>query len=63
MSYSHDIALANILHAQHVPLRDGRPLGDTQFRNMHAAYEDLPAELKHGSKAAPRRTTSPSSGT
>jgi taurine dioxygenase len=46
MSYSRDIALANILHAQRVPHRDGRPLGDTQFRNMHAAYETLPAELK-----------------
>jgi alpha-ketoglutarate-dependent taurine dioxygenase len=29
-----------------VPMRDGRPLGDTQFRNMHAAYEDIPAEIK-----------------
>jgi len=46
MSYSRDIALANILHALKVPVRDGRPLGDTQFRNMHAAYEDLPAEIK-----------------
>jgi taurine dioxygenase len=47
MSYSHDIALANILHAQHVPQRNGKPLGQTQFRNMRAAYEDLPDELKH----------------
>ncbi len=46
MSYSRDIALANVLHAIKVPLRDGRPLGDTQFRNMHAAYEDLPADIK-----------------
>jgi taurine dioxygenase len=46
MSYSRDIALANILHAQRVPQRDGRPLGDTQFRNMHAAYDELPGELK-----------------
>jgi len=45
MSYSHEIALANALHAKQVPVRDGRPLGDTQFRNMHAAYEDLPAEV------------------
>jgi taurine dioxygenase len=45
MSYSHDIALANVLHAKQVPVRDGRPLGDTQFRNMHAAYDDLPAEV------------------
>jgi taurine dioxygenase len=46
MSYSRDIALANVLYAIKVPVRDGRPLGDTQFRNMHAAYEDLPADLK-----------------
>ncbi len=46
MSYSRDIALANVLHAIKVPMRDGRPLGDTQFRNMHAAYEDLPADIK-----------------
>ena len=46
MSYSRDIALANVLHAIKVPVRDGRPLGDTQFRNMHAAYDDLPTEIK-----------------
>jgi taurine dioxygenase len=46
MSYSKDIALANILHAIKVPMRDGRSLGETQFRNMHAAYDDLPAEIK-----------------
>ncbi|MGH7042048.1 MAG: TauD/TfdA dioxygenase family protein [Acetobacteraceae bacterium] len=46
MSYSHEIALANILHARHVPRRRGQPLGETQFRNMHAAYDDLPDGLK-----------------
>src|SRR6516225_3807122 len=46
MSYSTEIALANVLHAIRVPTRDGRPLGDTQFRSMHAAYADLPAEIK-----------------
>jgi taurine dioxygenase len=46
MSYSREIALANVLHALKVPRRNGVPLGDTQFRNMHAAYEDLPAEIK-----------------
>lgn len=46
MSYSREIALANVLHAKTVPMRGGRPLGDTQFRNMHAAYEDLPAEVR-----------------
>jgi taurine dioxygenase len=46
LSYSKDIALANVLYAIKVPMRDGRSLGDTQFRNMHAAYEDLPADIK-----------------
>jgi taurine dioxygenase len=47
MSYSKDIALANVLHARAVPTRNGKPLGETQFRNMHAAYDELPDELKH----------------
>src|SRR5580704_3808049 len=47
MSYSHDVALANVLHCQRVPTRNGKPLGETQFRNMHAAYDDLPDALKH----------------
>jgi taurine dioxygenase len=46
MSYSKDVALANVLYAIKVPTRDGRPLGETQFRNMHAAYEDLPGDIK-----------------
>jgi taurine dioxygenase len=46
MSYSRDIALANVLYAVKMPVRDGRPLGDTQFRNMHAAYADLSPDLK-----------------
>ena len=46
MSYSETISICNILHAQKVPVRDGRPLGDTQFRNLHAAYEDLPDDIK-----------------
>jgi taurine dioxygenase len=46
MSYSKEIALANVLYAIRVPMRDGRPLGDTQFRNMHGAYDDLPTQIK-----------------
>ncbi len=46
MSYSKDIALANVLYAIKVPMRDGRPLGDTQFRNMHAAYDHLPDDIR-----------------
>ncbi len=46
MSYSKEIALANVLYAVSVPRREGRALGDTQFRNMQAAYDDLPTEIK-----------------
>lgn len=46
VSYSRRIALATVLHAKRVPLREGRPLGDTQFRDMHRAYADLPATVK-----------------
>jgi len=46
MFYSKDIALANVLHAQKVPERNGQSVGETQFRNMHAAYDNLPQELK-----------------
>ncbi len=47
MSYARQIALANVLHCQRVPSRCGKPLGETQFRNMHAAYDDLPGSIKH----------------
>jgi taurine dioxygenase len=47
MSYARQIALANILHCQRVPWRYDKPLGETQFRSMHAAYDDLPASIKH----------------
>jgi taurine dioxygenase len=46
MSYSREIALANVLYAIKVPTRDGKPLGATQFRSMHLAYEELPADIK-----------------
>lgn len=46
MSYTAVKGFVNVLYAVQVPVRDGRPLGDTLFANMHAAYEDLPAEVK-----------------
>ena len=46
MSYSKEIAFANVLHALKVPRRDGKPLGSTLFANMHAAYDDLPNDIK-----------------
>lgn len=46
MSYSKPIAFLNVLHAIKVPLRNGAPLGNTEFLNTRAAYDDLPNELK-----------------
>ncbi len=46
MSYSRTIAFANVLYGIKIPQRDGKPLGATEFSNMHAAYEGLPAQLK-----------------
>jgi len=46
MSYSETIAFANVLYALKVPHRGGKPLGGTEFANMHAAYDALPDDLK-----------------
>ena len=46
MSFSRTIAFVNVLYALKVPRRNARALGDTQFADMAAAYEDLPADLK-----------------
>jgi taurine dioxygenase len=46
MSYSRMVAFANVLYGIKIPKRNGRPLGATQFSNMQAAYEDLPAHVK-----------------
>lgn len=46
MSYSKMIAFTNVLYGIEIPYRDGKPLGNTEFCNMHAAYNDLPDELK-----------------
>ncbi|MGH8764813.1 MAG: TauD/TfdA dioxygenase family protein [Burkholderiales bacterium] len=46
MSYSRQIAFANVLYGIKIPQRDGKPLGNTEFCNMHAAYDDLPEAMK-----------------
>ncbi len=46
MSYSRMIAFANILYGVEIPHRDGQPLGNTEFCNMHAAYDELPQAMK-----------------
>ncbi|MDS1138817.1 TauD/TfdA family dioxygenase [Pusillimonas sp. SM2304] len=46
MSYSNTIAFTNVLYGITIPMRNGKSLGNTEFSNMHAAYEELPRELK-----------------
>ena len=46
MTYTATRGFVNVLYAVEVPMRDGRPLGDTLFANMHAAYADLPDALR-----------------
>jgi taurine dioxygenase len=45
MSYSKTIAFANILYGIKIPMRNGKSLGNTEFCNMHAAYEALPKNI------------------
>jgi taurine dioxygenase len=46
MSYSRIVAFANVLYGIKIPKRGGKPLGATEFSNMHAAYDGLPGEMK-----------------
>jgi taurine dioxygenase len=46
MSYSRQIAFANVLYGIKIPKRNGKPLGNTEFCNMHAAYDGLPEAMK-----------------
>jgi taurine dioxygenase len=45
MSYSAEIAFANVLYGITIPHRDGKPLGGTEFASMYAAYDGLPANV------------------
>ena len=46
MSYSAVPAFLNVLHAIHVPRRNGAPLGATEFLDMAAAWDALPEAAK-----------------
>jgi taurine dioxygenase len=46
MSYREVIGFVNVLYGIRIPRRDGKPLGGTEFSNMHAAYRALPDEIK-----------------
>ena len=46
MTYREVPGFVNVLYGVRIPQRDGQPLGGTEFSSMHAAYDDLPADLK-----------------
>jgi taurine dioxygenase len=46
ISYRETIGFVNVLYGIRIPRRDGKPLGGTEFANMHAAYDALPMEIK-----------------
>jgi taurine dioxygenase len=46
MSYRDVMGFVNVLYGIRIPRRNGVPLGGTEFANMHAAYDALPADLK-----------------
>jgi taurine dioxygenase len=46
MTYRTVPGFVNVLYGIRIPKRDGKPLGGTEFSNMHAAYDGLPDEIK-----------------
>ncbi len=46
MSYRDTMGFVNVLNAFKVPKRNGTPLGNTMFANMHAAYDALDPALQ-----------------
>lgn len=46
MTYREVPGFVNVLYGIRIPHRDGKPLGGTEFADMHRAYDELPAEIK-----------------
>ena len=46
MSYRDVMGFVNVLYGIRIPHRNGKPLGGTEFGNMHAVYDALPADIK-----------------
>lgn len=46
MSYRDVMGFVNVLYGVRIPRRDGKPLGGTEFANMHMVYDALPNEIK-----------------
>jgi taurine dioxygenase len=48
MSYTRTPPRGSLLYAREIPIKDGRPLGDTVFASAAAAFESLPEERRRG---------------
>ena len=46
MSYRDVMGFVNVLYGIRIPRRNGKPLGGTEFANMHAVYDALPDDIK-----------------
>jgi taurine dioxygenase len=46
MSYRDVMGFVNVLYGIRIPRREGKPLGGTEFSNMHLAYEALPVDIR-----------------
>jgi taurine dioxygenase len=46
MSYRGVMGFVNVLYGIRIPRRNGVPLGGTEFSNMHAVYDALPADIR-----------------
>jgi taurine dioxygenase len=46
MTYREVPGFVNVLYGIRIPHRDGKPLGGTEFSNMHLAYDALPDGVK-----------------
>src|SRR5215510_4439861 len=46
MTYRKVPGFVNVLYGIRIPHREGKPLGDTEFPNMHLAHDALPDDIK-----------------
>src|SRR6516162_3869552 len=46
MSYRDVMGFVNVLYGIRIPRHHGVPLGGTEFANMHAVYDALPADIR-----------------
>ncbi len=46
MTYRDVAGFVNVLYGVRIPMRDGKPLGGTEFSNMHMVHDALPEEIR-----------------